>query len=284
MHSDQSLSHVKSQIGKKIDNKQSDRTDLPTYKNRKVREENTNMTTNHEVVRQLFNPATRNDDAEDQEPTKPPWHSIFTNSPTRSKPVWKPGQLPTDNPSEEKSYKDKRQILPNIRPMPKPKLIHKGLAYKESKKTANFTNQIKSDTCQQAFNLNESRNQKPSHPTQARHNHYQTSFTARTSNSTKDQASVDLREIRKRIIKGPTTTSFHTLTQHIPRLPSPIEHKPLLNPTIHLPGQVFNSSNLTTTASSVTPQHQFKHNAAYTTPNLSQYFELYLTNNNVNIA
>ncbi|CAF1513424.1 unnamed protein product [Adineta ricciae] len=284
LHNDQSLSHVKSQLGKKTDNKQSDRTHLPTYKNRKVGEENTNITTNHEVVQQLFNPSTQDDNAEDQEPTKQPWLSIFTTSLTRSKPVWKPGQLPTDDRNEEKSSKDKRQILPNIRPIPKPKLIHRGLAYKESKNRANFTNQIKSDTSQQAFNLNESHSQKPSHPIQVRQNHHQLSFTARTSNSTKDQASVDLREIRKRIIKGPTTTSFHTPAQYIPRLPSPIEHKPPLNPSIYLPGQVFNSSNLTGATSSVTPRHQFKHHATYTTPNLSQYFEVYPTNNNVNIA
>ncbi|CAF0911594.1 unnamed protein product [Adineta ricciae] len=285
LHNDQSLSPVKSQFGKKIDNKQPDCTHLPTYKNRKVVEENTNITTNHEAVQQLFNHTTQDDDAEDQEPTKQPWLSILTTSLTRSKPVWRPGQLPKDDPSEEKSSKDKRQILPNIRPIPKPKLIRRGLAYKESKQRASFTNQIKSDTCQQAFNLNESHSQKSSHPTQARHNHHQPSFTRRTSNSTKDQASVDLREIRKRIIKGPTTaTSFHTPAQHMPRLPSPIEHKPLLNPSMYLPDQVFNSSNLTAAASSVTPQHQFKHNAAYTTPNLSQYFEVYLTNNNVNIA
>ncbi|CAF3636157.1 unnamed protein product [Adineta steineri] len=175
----------------------------------------------------------------------------------------------------EDSIKHRRQVLPNIRSIPKPKFIHKGLAYKESERFSHFPNENDTDALQQSFNLTQAYAQYGINSTRTK----QLPFISHAAPLTKDQQTSDVRETKKRIIKG-TTTSYHIPTQSMALAPLPndqnsdlfLSAQKTINPFNHISGSFTSSS------------YQQKHAAIYTTPNISQYFENFSTNNNLNIS
>ncbi|UJR13923.1 hypothetical protein I4U23_000928 [Adineta vaga] len=297
--SDRSISCTKSSqstslnnivLRKKTNHDQSHSVLLPINTNRNsIKERNekfqketvTNITTtNNEVKNQQLNVSTH-ENIEDYEPIKP-CHSLYTSSHTRLKPILKTSQQSIEDQVQKQSSKDllkhKRQILPNIHLVPKPKLIHKGLAYKESQKLPSLTNEMNSNLSQQPF---EPHIQHTSHSTRAKQKQQQVSFIPASTLLTQNHSIFDLREIRKRIIKGATTTSNRTPIQSMAWSPTSTDRNLMSNSDISRSVQTINLSNHVP-LSSVSSHHQLKYNTKYTTPNLSQYFEVFPPNNTVN--
>ncbi|CAF3566113.1 unnamed protein product [Rotaria socialis] len=249
------------------------------------------------------------------------WRSVVTCAPVQIKPISKRSQYAIEELQAfqlEQTLQDStgytRQVLPNIRPIPKSKFVYKGLAYKEAKKIPGINHEIHDDHNTDPFkkplidyNLAQAYVRYEINAERAKHiPRHLPSSTIMTTTSTmttttnvaaarfhakdqqlqKTQTSLDLREIRKRIVKGSTlitrpvpqsaswtpgrsdnksmlgsevllyTRSLSTLN-HAPTLPSP-------------PLQLAQPAPLLSFSSQLPKQH-----IIHTTPTLSQHFEDY---------
>ncbi|CAF3092070.1 unnamed protein product [Rotaria socialis] len=254
------------------------------------------------------------------------WRSVVTCAPVQIKPISKRSQYAIEELQAfqlEQTLQDStgytRQVLPNIRPIPKSKFVYKGLAYKEAKKIPGINHEIHDDHNTDPFkkplidyNLAQAYVRYEINAERAKHiPRHLPSSTIMTTTSTmttttnvaaarfhakdqqlqKTQTSLDLREIRKRIVKGSTlitrpvpqsaswtpgrsdnksmlgsevllyTRSLSTLN-HAPTLPS--------SPPPPPPLQLAQPAPLLSFSSQLPKQH-----IIHTTPTLSQHFEDY---------
>ena len=162
------------------------------------------------------------------------WQSVVTCAPIRIKAISKRSQNAIDDLhalQQEQSILDptgyNRQVLPNIRPVAKSKFIYKGLAYKESQRlpglNASQTTENDETTLQKplvAYNLAQAYARYEIDAARAKQSgRPPPPPSAATGMNSKDlssqshlQTSLDLRERRKRIVKG-TTLSYRPPTQ-----------------------------------------------------------------------
>lgn len=187
------------------------------------------------------------------------WRSIVTCQPMEIKPMSKriPHTIEDIQALEEEqlaqdSNGSQRPVLPNIRTIPKSKFVYKGLAYKEAKKLAGNNptdsedsgHQYSSDSFKkplidyhlaQAYVRHEVNNERTKFV-----NRQALSSTAKPPTSSKTtQPSVDLREIRKRIVKG-TTLPYRPLPQTATWAPSRSE-KSRMSSEVPYPARYFST-------------------------------------------
>ena len=177
-----------------------------------------------------------------------------------------------------------RPVLPNIRPIPKSKFVYKGLAYKEAKKIAgnNTTenedsrHQYSSDgfkkplidyNLAQAYVRHEVNNERTKYI-----NRQSLSSAVQPPTLIKTQASVDLREIRKRIVKG-TTLPYRPLPQTTTWAPSRIS-KSRISSEVPYPARNISTLERIYTISPFVFTLYYPHATLHTTPLLSPTFDL----------
>lgn len=195
------------------------------------------------------------------------WQSVVTCAPIRIKAISKRSQNAIDDLhalQQEQSLLDPtgyhRQVLPNIRPVPKSKFIYKGLAYKESQRLPGINQSQNSDndenTLQKpliAYNLAQAYARYEIEGARAKNSiRPPPPPSAATGMNSKDlpqshlQASLDLRERRKRIVKG-TTLSYRPPTQSMIWTPGRVE------PRSAVPSEVLPKSKRITRTSTDAP-------------------------------
>ena len=204
------------------------------------------------------------------------WRSVVTCIPVQIKPISKRSEHAIEDLQllqQEQLLHDptglNRQVLPNIRPVPKSKFRYKGLAYKEVKKipgmnredttaTNNNTNTLKKPLIDynlaQAYirhEVNAARTKQLAAPP--------------TSTMTKTHTSLDLREMRKRIIKG-TTVNSHPIPQSASWRPRRVDNKTTIGSEVHLPLRGLSTLN---SAPTISPLAFQQHPTIHTTPILS---------------
>ena len=168
-----------------------------------------------------------NHEEENKRGKKQMWRSIATCVPVQVKPMSKRNQYDIEDIQKlqhERSSQDStsyhRQILPNIRPIQKSKFLHKGLAYKEVRKVPGINDENRSvdntDTLKKPlvdYNLaqayvrhevNATRSKQTILPPPPSTVTVATSSIMKEHQLTKNPTSLDMREIRKRIVKGTT--------------------------------------------------------------------------------
>ncbi|CAF1009723.1 unnamed protein product [Rotaria sp. Silwood1] len=210
------------------------------------------------------------------------WRSVVTCVPVQIKPISKRSQYSIEDLQtlqqeqllqESTSYN--RQVLPNIRPIPKSKFVYKGLAYKEVQKIPGIIHDNNDDhnidvfkkplinyNLAQAYvryEVNASRTKQiPRQPPSS------TITTATTAKSNikdqqllRNQTSLDLREMRKRIVKG-TTLSYRPAPQSASWTPGRADNKSSLGSEVLLPTQYIstNTNFRPSTSKSSIPQKQ----------------------------
>lgn len=219
------------------------------------------------------------------------WRSIATCLPMEIKPMSK--RIPHTMEDiqalqEEQLAQDsngyQRPVLPNIRPIPKSKFVYKGLAYKEAKKiagsnttdTEDSRHQYSSDSFKkplidynlaQAYVRHEVNNERTKYV-----NRQSITSAVKPPTVSKTQASVDLREIRKRIVKG-TTLPYRPLPQTATWAPSRIDKSRISS---EVPYSAHNLSTLERiyTLSPFAFTLYYPHATLHTTPLLSPAFDL----------
>lgn len=242
------------------------------------------------------------DGEDNQEENGKMWRSVVTCLPMEIKPMSKRIPHPIEDlqaleeePLTQDSNGHQRAVLPNIRPIPKSKLLYKGLAYKEVKKIPGMNTQDNED------------NRHPSSSTEAfkkplidynlaqayvRHevNNERTKqivrqapySAAKTPPLIKTQTSVDLREIRKRIVKG-TTLPYRPLPESATWAPSR-NNKSRMSLEVPHPTQGFITLDRTYTLSPLAFTLYCPHATLRTTPLLSQTFCLSPVDNVTNLS
>ncbi len=209
-------------------------------------------------------------------------------------------QYPNEALQQEQTLQDpsgyNRQVLPNIRPIPKSKFVYKGLAYKESQKLPGMANDSDNEDGNPlqkplvAYNLAQAyaryeinaarvkqnlQNQPPPPPTAA------TRPVAKES-QTPLQQSHDLREIRRRIIRG-TTLAYRPPPQSFSWTPGRADRRSTLGSEVLLPVRGLNALNPTPVPHDFAPFiHPYV--TVHTTPNLSQIFQIPTGDNNTNVS
>jgi len=177
------------------------------------------------------------------------WRSVVTCIPVQVKPISKRTQHAIEDLQilqQEQSVQDpngcNRQVLPNIRPIPKSKFVYKGLAYKEAKKIPGINNE--NDDKNNAgslkkplidYNLAQAYIRYEVNAGRAKQTLRKTPFSPTTTPAsttkhesfTKSQTSLDIREIRKRIVKG-TTLPYRPTPQSASRTPGRLDNKSAL--------------------------------------------------------
>ena len=243
-----------------------------------------------------------NDEDNNKHDSTKMWQSVVTCASIRVKPISKRSQHAIEDAQtfqQEQTLSDptgyNRQVLPNIRPVPKSKFVYKGLAYKESQKLPGIThgNGLDGDgnALQKpliAYNLAQAYARYEIDAARAKQSLRQPPPTAATGAVTKDhsshlQTSPDLREMRKRIVRG-TTLAYRPPTQSIAWTPGRADHRSTLGSEVLLPVQNFCTSYHTPISLAIPSYQQQHHVTMHTTPNLSQHFELPPINYNINIS
>jgi hypothetical protein len=228
------------------------------------------------------------------------WQSVVTCAHVQVKPISKRSQHDIEDLQalqQEQSLQDPtgyhRQVLPNIRPVPRSKFVYKGLAYKESQKLPCFPNgngsDINGNALQKplvAYNLAQAYARYEINAARAKQN-LQPPPTAVTGAIIKDQqsplqTSIDLREMRKRIIRG-TTLAYRPPTQSAAWTPGRVDHRSTLGSEVLLSVRSLNTFNHAP-LSLVFPSHHQPHSTVHPTPNLSQIFEMPTADNDTNVS
>lgn len=230
------------------------------------------------------------------------WRSVATCLPMEIKPMSK--RIPhtmedlqalEDEQLAPDSNGSQRAVLPNIRPIPKSKLIYKGLAYKEVKKIPGMNTLDKEDSrhassateafkkplvdynLAQAYVRHEVNNERPKPIVR------QAPYSAvKTPPLIKTQTSVDLREIRKRIVKG-TTLPYRPLPQSATWVPSRNDKSRMSSEVSH-PAQGLSTLDRTYTLSPFAFTLYCPHATLRTTPLLSQTLCLSPVDNSTKIS
>ncbi|CAF4124597.1 unnamed protein product [Rotaria magnacalcarata] len=245
------------------------------------------------------------------------WRSVVTCAPVQIKPISKRSQYAIEHLQAfqlEQTLQDStgytRQVLPNIRPIPKSKFVYKGLAYKEVKKMHGINHEIHDDHNTDPFkkplvdyNLAQAYVRYEINAERAKHipqhlppstimtttsamttsNVADARFHAKDQQLQKTQTSLDLREIRKRIVKGSTLIS-RPIPQSASWTPGRSDNKSMLGSEVLLSTRSLSTLNHTHTSSSSPPppapllsfsSQLPKQHIIHTTPALSQHFENY---------
>lgn len=247
------------------------------------------------------------------------WRSIVTCVPVQVKPISKRSQYAIEDLQalqQDQVLHDAtgyhRQVLPNIRPIPKSKFVYKGLAYKEVKKIPGIIHNNRGDQTPELYtkplvdynlaqayvryevNAERTKQVSRNHPppsTVTAVTAVTTSSTTGTSSKlhtkdqqlTKTQTSLDLREMRKRIVRG-TTLNVRAAPQSASWTPGRSDNKSTLGSEVLLPTRSFSTLN----HAPIVPQSPPllpssspipKQNILNTTPTLSQHFDTPPINN-----
>lgn len=226
------------------------------------------------------------------------WQSIVTSNHMPPKAISKRSQHAIEDLQalqQEQSLQDptgyNRQVLPNIRPVPKSKFVYKGLAYKESQKHPGIYNGNGSDdeesTLQKplvSYNLAQAYARHEINAARAKQNLQQQPPppSAVTARILPREPSHDLREIRKRIIRG-TTLAYRPPPQSSSWTPGRGDHRSTLGSEVLLSVRSFNTTNQTP-SSLVFPTPPQTFVTAHPTPNLSQFFQIPLPDNDTNVS
>ncbi|CAF3582808.1 unnamed protein product [Rotaria sordida] len=174
------------------------------------------------------------------------WQSVVTCAHVQTKPISKRSRHAMEDLQalqQEQSLQDptgyNRQVLPNIRPVAKSKFVYKGLAYKESQKLPGIGNGNGNDNDGNAlqkplvsYNLAQAYARYEINAARAKQGIRQPPPTAATAAVLKDQhsplqTSLDLREMRKRIVRG-TTLACRPPPQSVAWTPGRADHRSTL--------------------------------------------------------
>jgi len=243
-----------------------------------------------------------NDEENNKQESNKMWQSVVTCAHVQIKPISKRSQNAMEDLQtlqQEQTLQDptgyNRQVLPNIRPVPKSKFVYKGLAYKESLKLPSIFNDNDNDNNGNAlqkpliaYNLAQAYARYEINAARAKQNLPQPPPSAATGAIIKDQfplqTTIDLRERRKRIIKG-TTLSYRPPPppQSVTWTPGRADHRSTIGSEVLLPVRGLNTLNHSP-ASLVYPSPQHPHITVHTTPNLSQFFVIPTAEDNTNIS
>jgi hypothetical protein len=240
-----------------------------------------------------------NDEEDNKQESNKMWQSVVTCAHIRVKPISKRSRHAIEDLQalqQEQSLQDptgyNRQVLPNIRPVPKSKFVYKGLAYKESQKLPSIFNGNDNDVnpLQKplvSYNLAQAYARYEINAARAKPSLPQPPPSAATAAAGKDQpsplqASRDLREMRKRIVRG-TTLSYRPPPQSVSWTPGRGDPRSTLGSEVLLPVQGLSTFNHTP-VSLVFPSHQQQHITVHTTPNLSQIFKIPTADNDTNLS
>jgi hypothetical protein len=230
------------------------------------------------------------DEKNNKEESTKMWQSVTTCAHVQVKPISKRSQHAIEDLQalqQEQSIQDptgyNRQVLPNIRPVPKSKFIYKGLAYKESLKLPSIVNGNENDTDENtlqkplvAYNLAQAYARYEINAARAKQNLAQPPPSAATAAVIKDrqsplQTSLELRERRKRIIKG-TTLAYRPPPQSTSWTPGRGVHRSALGSEVLLPIRGLNTFNPAPLPFAL-PSPKQQRSTVYPTPTLSQIFE-----------
>jgi len=230
------------------------------------------------------------------------WQSVVTCAHIRVKPISKRSQNAIDDLQtlqQEQTLQDptgyNRQVLPNIRPVPKSKFVYKGLAYKETQRLPGIGNGNDEDdgnTLQKplvAYNLAQAYARHEINAARAKQNLQKQPPppTAATRMISKDpqtalQQAHDLREIRRRIVRG-TTLAYRPPPQTISWTPGRVDRRSRLGSEVLLPVRGLNTLNQTPLAHEF-PPYPHPYITVHTTPNISQIFQIPTAENDTNVS
>lgn len=218
------------------------------------------------------------------------WQSVVSCAPVHAKPISKRSLNAIEDMQalqQEQAILDPtgyhRQVLPNIRPVPKSKFVYKGLAYKETQRLPGITNRSSPDQDGNglekplvAYNLAQAYARyeldaarakptiRPPPPSAA------TGANVKDPNQAQIQVSLDLREKRKRIIKG-TTLSYRPPAQSMIWTPGRADQRSNVTSEVFISNQKLSLINRTPSPTQrLSPNKNF--DAFTATPNVSQYF------------
>jgi hypothetical protein len=223
------------------------------------------------------------EEEEEEEETGKMWRSVVTCIPVQIKPISKRNQYPIEDLQtleQEQVSRDNRQVLPNIRPIPKSKFVYKGLAYKEVRKLPGIITETDDDNHNN--NINSLKKPLIDYNLAQAYVRYEVN-AERTKNIlrqppkdqqlTKTSTTLDLREIRKRTVKG-TTLPYRPTPQSAPFKPGRVDHRSASATEVLLPIRGVSTLN-----------HALQHHAiTRTTPILSQNFDFSPIDNVTNVS
>ena len=254
-------------------------------------------TTSGELLNQTTPNSTNDEDIRRE--SRSMWQSIVTSNHLSTKAISKRSQHAIEDLQalqQEQSLQDptgyNRQVLPNIRPVPKSKFVYKGLAYKETQKLPGIYNGNGSDDEENAlqkplvsYNLAQAYARYEINAARAKQNLQQQPpppSAATAARILPKEPSHDLRDIRKRIIRG-TTLAYRPPPQSSSWTPGRGDHRSTLGSEVLLPVQSSNTINQTPSSLVFpTPPQTFVN--AHPTPNLSQFFQIPIPDNNTNVS
>lgn len=183
------------------------------------------------------------------------WQSVVTSAHVQTKPISKRSRNAMEDLQalqQEQSIQDptgyNRQVLPNIRPVPKSKFVYKGLAYKETQKlpgiggghgSENEGNALQKPLI--SYNLAQAYARYEINAARAKQDIRQPPPSAVTTAVAKEhshaipmQTSVDIREMRKRIVRG-TTLAYRPPPQSVAWTPGRGDHRSTLGSEVLVP-------------------------------------------------
>jgi len=237
------------------------------------------------------------------------WRSIVTCLPVQIKPISKRSQHEIEDLEllqQEQIIQDpngyNRPVLPHIRPIPKSKFIYKGLAYKEAKKIPGINNEnddkngagslkkplIDYNLAQAyiRYEVNAERTKQTFRPQPILPTTTPANSTIKNSSLAKTQTSLDLREMRKRIIKG-TTLPYRPTPQSATWTPARIDNKSAIESEVFLPIRGLSTLH-NTHAHSISPlllsSPLQQHATIHTTPILSKNLNIFPLDNIINVS
>ncbi|CAF0730479.1 unnamed protein product [Adineta ricciae] len=233
---------------------------------------------------------------ENKSESKTMWRSVVTCMPAPKKPISKRSQHALDDIRAMKQQHilqdpigSNRPVLPNIRLVPKTKFLYKGLAFKEVKKISGITDEYEDISLNslkrplvdysrtEAYmrhEINAARSkQKPRQKLNAQN--------ANDEPMTRSQTVLDIRETRKRIVKGTTATHYPASKR-----PGRPERNELSGSEVLVPIRNFSSlSNVPISTSVVCPSLPAQHyKAGYTSPMTSQNFDIPSIETNLTVS
>ena len=221
------------------------------------------------------------------------WHSVVSCVPVQVKPMSKRTQHAIEDLQafqHEQNTQDPtshhRPVLPHIRQIPKSKFLYKGLAYKEVKKVPGVRPDhieensagvvekplIDYNLAQAYIRYEENLIRKQRFYRSAQSAAQPTPMMKRPLN-TPSQTSVDLREIRKRIVKG-TTLSHHPLSQANSWTPGRAEPRSALGSEVLQPICILSTVGYAPCLSPFAYTSQLQQRTTvHTTPILSDHYD-----------
>ncbi|UJR33270.1 hypothetical protein I4U23_020725 [Adineta vaga] len=254
------------------------------------------ISSENELINNTLTTFSEGENNQEESEAKTMWRSVVTCMPAPKKPISKRSQHALDDIRAMKQQHilqdpigSNRPVLPNIRLIPKTKFLYRGLAFKEVKKISGITDEnddnilnslkrplVDYDRTQayirHEINIARSK-QKPQ----------QTSKQQNTNDEAmaRSQTVLDIRETRKRIVKGTTATHYPASKR-----PGRPERSALLSSEVLVPVRNFSSLSNAPISSSVVcaslPPQNYK--TGYTSPMASQNFDVPSMETNLTVS